>query len=167
MAASSRSPLKPSEDRYRCSICGSDFAQKRGVTRHHRDVHEVSLCLHCSGFEWHRRHQLKEHLEEQHPDVHVPAALAEATRYRRRATMIKRRMHFPPAIEYYRWSWGEHLPQPLTPPLPPVLEVTLGTRRREYARELESFDATYAHVAFSSTEERAPPPNAVDVPFWG
>jgi hypothetical protein len=124
MAASSRSPLKPSEDRYRCSICGSDFAQKRGVTRHHRDVHEVSLCLHCSGFEWHRRHQLKEHLEEQHPDVHVPAALAEATRYRRRATMIKRRMHFPPAIEYYRWSWGEHLPQPLTPPLPPVLEVT-------------------------------------------
>jgi hypothetical protein len=40
------------------------------------------------------------------------------------------------------------------------------TRRREYARELALVDATYPHVAFSSTEERAPPPNAVDVPFW-
>jgi hypothetical protein len=89
-AASSSSPLKPGEIRYRCSICGLDFKQKRGVTRHHRDVHEVSLCFHCSGFEWHRRHELKNHLEEQHPDIHVPAALAEATRYRRRATMIKK-----------------------------------------------------------------------------
>jgi hypothetical protein len=90
-------------------------------------VHEVSLCLHCSGFEWHRRHQLKEHLEEQHPDIHVPAALAEATRYRRRATMIKNRLRgqqaFPPVIEYDRWGLDEHLPQPPTPPLPPVLEV--------------------------------------------
>jgi len=101
-AGPSRSPLNPSEDRYRCDICGLDFKQKRGVTRHCRDVHEFSLCLLCSGFEWHRRHQLKEHLEEQHPDIHVPAALAEATRYRRRATMIRNRRQgqqaFPPAI---------------------------------------------------------------------
>jgi hypothetical protein len=154
-------------------------------------VHEVSLCLHCSGFEWHRRHQLEEHLEEQHPDVHVPAALAEATRYRRWATMIETRLQrqqaFPPAIEYYRWSRGEHLPQPLTPPLPPVLDVTHisspavscvaydpqpptitnVTRGREYDHELALFDATYTHVAFSYTEARAPPPNAVDVSFWG
>jgi hypothetical protein len=45
--------------------------------------------------------------------------------------------------------------------------LTNGTRRREYARELALFDVTYVHVAFSSTEERAPPPNAVDVHFWG
>ncbi|KAF8496818.1 hypothetical protein F5888DRAFT_367273 [Russula emetica] len=150
-AASSRSPRKPSEGRYGCSICGLHFAQKRGVTRHYRDVHEleVSLCLHCSGFEWRRRHQLKEHLKEQHPDIHLLAALAEATRYRRRATIIRNRLQgqqaFPPATEYDRSRWGGHLLQPLTPPLPPVLEVTNVTRR----------------------QERAPPPNAVDVPFWG
>ena len=130
-AASSRSFLKPvkapserREYRRRCSICGLGYAQKSGVTRHHRDVHEVNSCLHCSGFEWHRRHQLRVHLEEQHPDVHVPAALAEATRHRRRATMFKCRQQeqqaFPPAIECYRWG-SEKSP---TPPLPPVLEVT-------------------------------------------
>ena len=169
-AASSSLPLKPIEDRYRCSICGLDFSQKRGVTRHHRDVHEVSLCLHCSGFEWHRRHQLKDHLEEQHPDVHVPAALAEATRYRRRATMSKSRLQ---GKHYYRWSWNEQLPQSLTPPLLPVIEIahvsspavscvaydaqpepttmpttTNLTRRRKYSRKLALFDAIYAHVSF-------------------
>ncbi|KAF8496817.1 hypothetical protein F5888DRAFT_366972 [Russula emetica] len=166
-ATSSRSPRKP---RHRCSICRLDFAQKRGVTRHYRDVHEVSLCLHCSGFKWHRRHQLKEHLQEQHPDIHVPAALAEATRYRRRATIISNSLQgqqaFPPAIEFDRSRWGEHLLQPLPPPLLPVLEGTNVTRRREFARELALFDATYAHVAFSSTEVRMPPPNSVDVSFW-
>ena len=101
-AGPSRSPLKPSEDRYKCRICELDYKQKQGLTRHCRDVHEVSLCLLCSGFEWHRHHELKEHLEGQHPDIHVPAALAEATRYRRRATMLKNRRQgeqaFPPAI---------------------------------------------------------------------
>lgn len=120
-AVSSRSPLKPSEDRYRCSICNLYFAQKRGVTRHYRDVHEVSLCLYCSDFEWHRRHKLKEHLEEQHPDIHVPTALVEATRYRRKATMMKNRLQ---GQQYCRWSSGEHSPQPLASPSPPMLQVT-------------------------------------------
>ena len=190
MAASSRLPQKreapPSQDRFWCNICGRDFAQKQGVNRHQRDAHEVSPCLHCCGFEWHRRHQLKEHLEEQHPDIHLPAALAEVTRRRRRDTMIKNRLHgqqaSPPAIEYNQWSWGEHLPKPLTPPLPPVLEathtsspeptmptITNVTRRHERVHESALFDSTYAHLGFFSTEERAPlaAPNAMDVSFLG
>lgn len=133
-AASSRSFSKPvkapptrkrREDRPRCSICGLDYKQKSGVTRHHRDVHEVSLCLLCNGFEWHRRHRLREHLEEEHPDVHVPAALAEATRYRRRATMIKSRQQgqqaSPPAIAY-------------DPQHEPTMPATMNLRRRrEYS----------------------------------
>lgn len=51
-------------------------------------------------------------------------------------------------------------------PEPTMPTIRNETRRREYARELALVDATYPHVAFSSTEERAPPPNAVDVPFW-
>jgi hypothetical protein len=50
-------------------------------------------------------------------------------------------------------------PQP-EPTMPAITNVARGC---EYAPELALFDATYAHVAFSSTEERAPPPNAVDV----
>ncbi len=200
-AASSRSPLRPDEgreaspgrDRYWCSICGRDFAQKRGVTRHHRDVHEVSSCLHCSDFEWHRRPELKEHIEEQHPDIHVSAALAEATRRRRIYTIIQKRLQgqngSPPAIEYDGSSWGESPPQPPTPPLASVLEAapvsspamscaaydpqpeptepTTTTRGHEYPCELASLDAAYAHVAFSSTEEHTSPPNDLDVSFWG
>ena len=131
-AASLRSFSKPvkappnrREDRPRCSICGLGYKQKSGVTRHHRDVHEVSLCLLCSGFEWHRRHQLRGHLEEQHPDVHVPAALAEATRHRRRATMLKSRQQeqqaFPPVIAY-------------DPQHEPTMQGTTNMRRRrEYS----------------------------------
>jgi hypothetical protein len=110
--ASSRSTRKHKKKRYRCSICELDFAQRRGVTRHYRDVHEDSLCLHCKGFVWHRRHQLRVHLEERHPDIHLPAALAEATRRRRRATMTRNRTQEqqtpPPATEYDRSKWGEH-----------------------------------------------------------
>jgi hypothetical protein len=162
-AALSRSPQIPSEDRFRCNICGLDFAQRQGVTRHYREVHEDSLCLHCEGFVWHRRHQLRVHLEERHPDVHLHTALAEATRRRRRATIknrIQGQQYFPTAIEYDRSRWGEHLPQPLTP-------LPQAARRREYAFELTLFDTTYAYVAFSSTESHVPPPNAVNVPFRG
>lgn len=159
--ASSRSPLKP--DRFRCSVCGLDFAQKRGVTRHYRDVHEVSLCLHCSGFKWHRRHELQGHLEEEHPDVHVPAALADATRYRRRATMSKNRRQ---EQQYYQWGLNEPLPQPLTPPLPPAPEVT---HVSSPAMSCVTYDPPPELIITNVTrrQDRAPPRNAVDVPSWG
>jgi hypothetical protein len=125
-AASSRSRSKPVKPR-RCHICRKDFSQTQGVARHIRDVHEVWFCPRC-GFEWHRSHQLRKHLEEQHPDVHLDAALTEAKNYRRWDTITKNRPQgqqaFPLAIEYDRRSLGEHLPQQLTPPFPPALEFT-------------------------------------------
>jgi hypothetical protein len=126
-AASSRLPRKPSEERFRCSICPRNYSQERLVTRHFRDVHEVSFCPHCK-FKWHRSHRLREHLEEQHPDIDHRATLTEITRRRYRATTIKRRQKgqqaFPHAIGYDRRSWCQHPPRPLTPPLPTVLEAT-------------------------------------------
>ena len=98
IAVSPRSSLLPdgkrgaSQGRYLCSICGLDFAQKQGVTRHHRDVHEASSCTLCPDFKWHRPHQLKKHLEEKHPDVDLPASLGEVTRSRRKATKIENRL---------------------------------------------------------------------------
>jgi hypothetical protein len=93
--ASQRSPLRPDErrgtpdGRHSCSICGRAYVQPQGVTRHHRDVYEVSPCMHCTDFGWHRRHQLKKHIEKQHPDVDLPASLGEVTRSRRRATIME------------------------------------------------------------------------------
>jgi hypothetical protein len=89
-AASSRSLRKPSKKRYGCSICTRNYSQKRGVTRHFRDVHEDSFCPHCK-FRWHRHHQLKEHLEEQHPDILHRRTLRETTMCRRMATAIKKK----------------------------------------------------------------------------
>ena len=111
IAVSPKSSLQPDENRgapegrYWCGICGRNYIQRQGVTRHQRDVHEVSLCMHCRSFKWRRRHQLKEHLEEQHPDVDLAAALDEITRTRRKATKIKshlRRQRASLGIEHTR-----------------------------------------------------------------
>jgi hypothetical protein len=52
-------------------------------------MHDVSsLCTYCGVFEWGRPYRLREHLEEEHPDVDVEAALEEAIRTRRRVTSL-------------------------------------------------------------------------------
>jgi hypothetical protein len=72
--------------RYLCRLCGKSYAQSQGLRRHEREKHDASLCTHCDAFTWGRLYRLKEHLEEQHPDIDIEAALDEATRMRRRAT---------------------------------------------------------------------------------
>ena len=186
--ASSRMHRKPNgkrkfptiQQRYSCNICGLDFAQTQGVTRHQRKAHQRgSLCRICNDFRWSRPYQLTNHLKSQHPDIHLPPALlTEVTKRRRRATLtrshhIRRQQASPPTT-----------PQPPTPPLPTAFELmhisspsvsrvafdpqhkTIVpasknvTRIYEDARELEValFDA---HVAFLSTEGFSPPLNTV------
>jgi hypothetical protein len=90
-------------------------------------VHEVSLCILCHDYEWHRRHQLKEHLQQQHPDVDLPAALCEVTRSRRKATVIKTRQRqqraSPADNEHARWGCPEMGLCPSLPPPAVVVEV--------------------------------------------
>ena len=78
--------------------------------QHYRDGHEVSLCIRCGDFECHRRNQLKENPEEQHPGVNLSAALGEGIRSRRKTTIIKnhrRRQRAPPStIERARWVFA-------------------------------------------------------------
>ncbi len=84
-----RSLLQPNEKRgtpqgrYWCRICGRDFAQPQGVTRHHRDTHEAGLCIYCGVFKWGRPYRLREHIKKKHPGLHPDVALEEAaeTRY--------------------------------------------------------------------------------------
>ena len=164
-AVPSRSSCRPGgnrgspQDRYVCSTCGRTYAQQRGVTRHHRDVHEVSFCMHCRNFKWHRHHQLKEHLEEQHPDVNLFVALSEATRSRRKATITSnrlRRQRAPlHAIEYARWGFVESPPRRSMPPPPARAKIT-PVSTRDNACKLELPDAVYAYTAFQSTKEHAP-----------
>ena len=188
-AASSKSPLKPdkerearpSQERRKCNICGKDYKQGQGVARHQRDEHEISLCLICNDFRWSRPYQLAKHLKKQHPGIHLsPAQRAEITRCRRKDTIRKTHLQklqaSPPAM-----------PQPLMPPLLPVLEhthisspsvscvafdpqheptmpaITDETHRRELEHELAFLDA---YFALYFTEGCVPPPNAVDDPFW-
>ena len=167
-AVSSRSSRLPGgnrgapQRRYICSTCGQSYAQQRGVTRHHRDVHEASFCMHCRNFKWHRHHQLKEHLEEQHPDVNLFVALSEATRSRRNATITSnrlRRQRAPlHAIEHARWGSVESRPRRSMPP-PHARAKIAPASNRDNARKLEPPDAqaVYAHGAFQSTKEHALP----------
>lgn len=168
------SPSSPDEKRgapesqYLCSICDQPFKQQQGVTRHHRDVHEVSLCMYCHDFEWHRRHQLKEHLQKQHPDVDLSAALCEVTMSRRKATVIKKRQLQqraslemglnpslpPPAVVV---EVAPVSPTTLSPigydPKPESAKSTKKRKREDDAREL--LNSVFAHIAFPPSKERA------------
>jgi hypothetical protein len=167
-AVSSRSSRLPGGNRaaprgrYICSTCGRSYSQQRGVTRHHRDVHEVSFCMHCCNFKWHRHHQLKEHLEEQHPDVNLFVALSEATRSRRKATITSNRLRRQGgplhAIEHAQWGSVESRPR-RSMPSPPARAKIAPASNRDNARKLEppNAQAVYAHGAFQSTKERALP----------
>ena len=108
-----KSPLRPDEERrapenrYGCDDCELDFKQKQGLTRHHRDKHEFSLCTYCD-FEWHRHHELREHLLMQHPDANISDILGEVTRSRREATKIKnRQQNSPLVIEHVGGDFAE------------------------------------------------------------
>jgi hypothetical protein len=82
--------------------------------------------MHCRDFEWHRPHQLKRHIEEQHPDVDLPASLGEATKSRRKATKIKnhlRGQRASPTIEHDLWGCVEPSPRLSMPP-PAVAKIT-------------------------------------------
>ena len=183
-AKSPKSPLRldekrrAPENRYRCDVCGLDFKQKRGLTRHYRDKHEFSLCTHCD-FEWHRHHELKEHLLMQHPDAKISDTLGEVTRSRREATKIKNRQQDSPLViehaggdfaETGYASWpspavvGGVAPAPLRTSSsvgydlqPKSAKLTMRKRKRENdVQELsESPIATYGRITFLHSKKRA------------
>ena len=82
----------PPRRQHMCNICGKEYAQRQGLTRHHRAKHEASLCIHCHEFKSGRPYlrRLREHLERQHPEVDPNAAVEVVKRNGRRATYLAR-----------------------------------------------------------------------------
>ena len=75
---------------YSCDICGKAYAQPQGVTRHHREVHQVRVCVYCDDFSWGRPYQLRKHLKEQHPNVNPDDVLGGPIGSRRKVTQISK-----------------------------------------------------------------------------
>ena len=77
------------QGRYLCSICNRDYAQPQGLTRHQYEKHKARLCIYCREFAWGRPYLFRKHLVKRHPGIDPDAAINEAARTRRSAT-IKR-----------------------------------------------------------------------------
>lgn len=82
---------------YSCNICSKVYAQPQGVTRHHREAHQVSTCMYCGDFKWGRPYLFRKHLKEQHPNVDPDTVLGGPTGPRCNVTIIPK--HSPP-------QWG-------------------------------------------------------------
>jgi hypothetical protein len=108
----------PPRRQHLCNICGKEYAQRQGLTRHHRAKHEASLCIYCREFKSGRPYLrlLREHLERHHPDVDPNAAVEVVKRNGRRATYLARGLAASPlTTEHDRRIRAEFQ---LHPPIP-------------------------------------------------
>jgi hypothetical protein len=133
-AASSRSYRRRAKTRrgpksqFSCNICGKVYAQPQGVTRHHREAHQVSKCMYCGVFKWGRPYQFRKHLKEKHPNVDPENMPGRPMTFRRKVTIIPsqspRQRVSPPTLEHDRRDRAEPHPSLLAPPPSEVAEVT-------------------------------------------
>ena len=64
---------------YPCDICGKRYAQRQGVRRHFRAIHDhLNSCLYCD-FTWSRPYLYKAHLKTKHRNVVSDMTQNEAT----------------------------------------------------------------------------------------
>lgn len=123
--AKTRTGLK---SQFSCNICGKVYAQPQGVTRHHRETHQVSKCMYCGVFKWGRPYQLRKHLKEKHPNVDPGNMPGRPMAFHRKVTISPRKSPrqrvSPPTLELDRWDRAEPHPSLLAPPPSEVAEVT-------------------------------------------
>jgi hypothetical protein len=172
---------------YPCDICGKAYAQPQGVTRHHREAHQVSVCIYCGNFRWGRRYQLRKHLKEQHPNVDSDAVLGGPIGSRRKVTQnskcsprqrICTLEHDLRDRDEPRLCPQVHLPSevadatlPFPPPIisyldydsqpNPVEPINTTTQAHEDPGDL-LLDTTYSSAAVSSTDEFAQQANDLE-----
>jgi hypothetical protein len=79
-----------SQGRYSCTICNRGYAQPQGLTRHQCEKHKARLCIYCREFAWGRPYLFRKHLVKRHPGIDPDAAIDEAARSRRSATIRRR-----------------------------------------------------------------------------
>ena len=120
---------------YSCDICGNQYSQPQGLSRHHQAEHKPHSCLYC-GFKWSRPYQYRIHLEKRHLDVNPDNVLGKPAGSRRKSKIIGRDLPqyvFPPAPEPDRQSQAKPLRRSLMPPLPAMLSVAYYDTRPEHA----------------------------------
>jgi hypothetical protein len=170
---------------YSCDICGKAYAQPQGVTRHHREAHQVSVCIYCGIFRWGRPYQLRKHLKEQHPNVDPDTVLGGPMGSRRKVTQVSKcsPQQRVSTLEHDRRGRDELRLCPQAPP-PDVAEVTRlslphimssldydpqtkpvepmnTTQAHEDPRDL-LLDAMYTGAAVSSTDDFAQQANDLE-----
>lgn len=177
----------PPRRQHLCKICGKEYAQRQGLTRHHLAKHEASLCIYCREFKSGRPYLrlLREHLERQHPDVDPNAAVEVVKRNGRRATYLARGPAVsPPTPEHDRRIRTEFLLHPPIPSPPAVNNrssvslpafplaaceaqfeftgPTIMKSKRGNDRQFEAHHPRYARTPFVFTEEPEPSQTAKD-----
>ena len=131
---SSRSSERPTGAReapkqsYACAICGEEYTQMQGFTRHYRTKHHPSSCLFCD-FKWGRPEHYRYHLTKRHDlDVAVvDEILGKPASSRRRTTVIGRDLPqnvSPPAIKHDRPTQPKPRQRRLMSPLSSATKVT-------------------------------------------
>jgi hypothetical protein len=167
-----------SKRRYSCNICGKEYAQPQGVTRHQREMHKARLCIYCREFRWGRLYLFREHLARQHPDVDPDAAVKVVKKDSRRTTSDQPRdPASTPTKEHIRVEFHLHPPTPplpamsnLPPVSPPAIpfvaydpwfnftvkEPTFTKRKRGNSHQIDnSLNSAWARTPFPFTEERS------------
>jgi len=84
-----KSKKKARIPRFLCDDCGTEYAQRQGLNRHHREKHEPNLCMYCDA-EWGRPYEYRDHLEKHHPDADRDMVLGKAAGSRRRSASLAR-----------------------------------------------------------------------------
>lgn len=157
---------------YLCDICGKAYAQPQGVTRHHREAHQVSVCSYCGNFRWGRPYQLRKHLKEHHPNINPDSVLGGPIGSRRKVTQVSKcspqqqvstrrgcdeprlcpqASHSPDVAEVTLLS-PTPVMSPLDYPQSKSVEPMYTTQAHEDPRDL-SLDADYTCAAVPSTDE--------------
>ena len=154
---------------YSCDVCGKQYSQPQGVSRHRQaEHHSPHSCLYCA-FKWSRPYQYRVHLEKWHLDVNPDNVLGKPAGSRRKSTIIGRNslQHAsPPAMEPDLQSQTEppptvsnvtHVSRPamLSVAYYDPAEPAVTTHKREDASVLELPGASDSASAFLFTEARA------------
>lgn len=189
LAGTGGTPKSP----YSCSFqgCSKKYAQRQGLRLHYREKHVPSLCMHCGVFKWGRPYRLRKHIEKEHPDVDLDAALDKATETSSRIITGQPQQQWvsPFTPEHEQWGCAESQPYPLKSSLPIVTKLppislphmspavygphtgpagpTIKKKRKnEDAPQSEALNTTYPRIGFPFTEECAQRVQIPEGPYY-
>ena len=148
-----------SQGRYSCIICDLDYAQSQGLTRHQCEKHNARLCIYCRKFSWGRPYLFRKHLVKQHPGIDPDAAIDEATRIRRSATIRRGYPPLPqipdPTTKCDSWGRAEFQSHPS--------HLTLSESTEPVNKEMHGREDALPSGLLNANDDRAASPSTGDI----